>query len=135
MPSNTSTIKTTSSALDAANDFASHLGSAAGNVLGATKDAGKQIGSVAADEMAVLKADLDDLIARIPSLSDIDLTAAKENLLRKISETKNSAVRASSEQLEACSEVASNYLREKPLQTVAAVAGIGLVIGFLLAKK
>ncbi len=45
--------------------------------------AGKQVGTVASEELDNLRADLDDLISRIPSLSDVDLEKAKEKLMAK----------------------------------------------------
>ncbi|WP_394781145.1 hypothetical protein, partial [Undibacterium sp.] len=91
----TTTIATkTGTARDAAENLAGRVGSAAGNVYDATKAAGKQVGSVASDEMANLKADLDELIARLPSLSDLDLNAAKEKLLEQVASAKEAANQA-----------------------------------------
>ncbi|GGC76221.1 DUF883 family protein [Undibacterium terreum] len=135
----TSTIPTkTATALDAAENLAGRVGSAAGNVYDATKVAGKQVGSVASEEMMKLKADLDDLISRLPSLSDIDLTAAKEKLLEQVAAAKEAANQASStarEKLNQGVEVAGGYVKEKPLQSVAVAAGVGILIGMLIARS
>lgn len=128
----------TTSALDAAENLAGRVGSAAGNVYGATKAAGRQVGSVASDEMAKLKADLDDLISRIPSLSDIDLNIAKEKLLEQVAiarEAANQAGSSAREKLNQGVEVAGGYVKEKPLQSVAVAAGIGVLIGMLIARS
>ncbi len=135
----TSTIATkTPTALDAAENLAGRVGSAAGNVFDATKAAGKQVGSVASDEMLKLKADLDDLIARLPSLSDIDLNAAKEKLLQQVAvarEATNQATASAREKLNQGVEVAGGYVKEKPLQSVAVAAGVGILIGMLIARS
>ncbi|MES2070526.1 MAG: DUF883 domain-containing protein [Pseudomonadota bacterium] len=134
----TSTIPTkTVTARDAAEQLAERVGSAAGNVYGATRAAGKQVGSVASDEMLKLKADLDELIARIPSLSDVDLSAAKEKLLEQIAVAKEAASQASlgaREKLNQGVEVAGGYVKERPFQSVAIAAGVGLLIGMLIAR-
>src|SRR5687768_3963581 len=75
----------------AAENVAHRVGDAAQRVGNAAKTAGKQVGAVASDELANLRSDLDDLISRIPSLSDIDLEKAKDNLIQKIAETKETA--------------------------------------------
>jgi len=135
----TNTIATkTNSALEAANNLASHVGSSVGNVIGVTKEAGKQISSAAHDEMQNLKADLDELIARIPSLSDVDLNAAKAALLEKFVNARDAALDATADvrtQINDGVDTVGNYVKERPLQSVAAVAGVGILIGYLLAKK
>ncbi|MFZ6647369.1 DUF883 family protein [Undibacterium sp. TJN25] len=134
----TSTIATkTGTARDAAENLAGRVGSAAGNVYDATKAAGKQVGSVASDEMANLKADLDELIARLPSLSDLDLNAAKEKLLEQIATAKEAANQATLSAREKVSQgvdVAGGYVKDRPFQSVALAAGVGILIGMLIAR-
>ncbi|PXX43028.1 DUF883 family protein [Undibacterium pigrum] len=137
MQSNTIATKT-NSALEAANNLASHVGSSVGNVIGVTKEAGKQISSAAQDEIQNLKADLDELVARIPSLSDVDLNAAKAALLEKFVNARDAALDATADvrtQINDGVDTVGNYVKERPLQSVAAVAGVGILIGYLLAKK
>ena len=50
----------------AAENMANRTGEAAKRVGNAAKSAGKQVGDVASEELANLRADLDDLISRIP---------------------------------------------------------------------
>src|SRR5512134_319551 len=75
----------------AAENMADRAGAAAQRVGSAAKSAGKQVGDVASEELANLRADLDDLISRIPSLSDIDLEEAKEKLMAKVASTREAA--------------------------------------------
>ena len=85
------TSNTADNAQDAAENVAHRVGAAAQRVGNAAKSAGKQVGAVASDELENLRADLDDLISRLPSLSDVDLEKAKDNLMQKIAETKEAA--------------------------------------------
>lgn len=134
----TPTIPTnTGTAFNAAENLAGRVGSAATNVFDATKAATKQVGAVASDEMANLKADLDDLIARVPSLSEVDLNAAKEKLLEQFAVAKKSVSQATlgaREKLNHGVETAGGYVKDRPLQSVGLAAGIGILIGMLIAR-
>ncbi|PTR13465.1 MULTISPECIES: YqjD family protein [unclassified Nitrosospira] len=122
----------------AAENVAHRVGDAAQRVGNAAKTAGKQVGAVASDELANLRADLDDLISRIPSLSDIDLEKAKDNLIQKIAETKETArdvAHEAREQLDHGIECTRDYVKERPLQSVGYAAAIGLLVGLLTARR
>ncbi len=119
-------------------NLAEHAGTAAGHVLDATKAAGKQIGAVAQQEMTNLKADLNDLISRVPNLSEVDLNAAKEKLLAKFQDAKVAAKEVTAEvgqQFNRGVEFSSDYVKQRPLQSVAIAAGIGLVLGMLISRR
>jgi ElaB/YqjD/DUF883 family membrane-anchored ribosome-binding protein len=121
-----------------AENVAHRVGDAAQRVGNAAKTAGKQVGAVASDELANLRADLDDLISRIPSLSDIDLEKAKDNLIQKIAETKETArdvAHEAREQLDQGIECTRDYVKERPLQSVGYAAAIGLLVGLLTARR
>jgi ElaB/YqjD/DUF883 family membrane-anchored ribosome-binding protein len=121
-----------------AENVAHRVGDAAQRVGNAAKTAGKQVGAVASDELANLRADLDDLISRIPSLSDIDLEKAKDNLIQKIAETRETArdvAHEAREQLDHGIECTRDYVKDRPLQSVGYAAAIGLLIGLLTARR
>jgi ElaB/YqjD/DUF883 family membrane-anchored ribosome-binding protein len=121
-----------------AENMAHRVGDAAQRVGSAAKTAGKQVGEVASDELANLRADLDDLISRLPSLSDIDLEKAKDNLIQKIAETKESArdvAHEAREQLDHGIECTRDYVKERPLQSMGYAAGIGFLVGLLTARR
>lgn len=125
-------------ALGAAENLASRVGSAATNVAGATKEAGKQVGAVAKSEMAAIKQELDEFTARLPSLSDVDLQAAKEKLLAKIESAKVSAksvVGDAREKLNHGVDASQEYVKTRPLQAVAIAAGFGLLVGLLVRRR
>jgi ElaB/YqjD/DUF883 family membrane-anchored ribosome-binding protein len=121
-----------------AENVAHNVGNAAQRVGDAAKSAGKQVGAVASDELAKLRADLDDLISRLPSLSDIDLEKAKDNLIQKIAETKETArdvAHEAREQLDHGIECTRDYVKERPLQSMGYAAAIGFLVGLLTARR
>ncbi len=96
------------------------------------------MGAVASDELENLRADLDDLISRLPSLSDVDLEKAKDNLMQKIAETKEAArdvAQDAREQLDHGIECSRDYVKERPLQSVGYAAAIGFLIGLLTSRR
>ncbi|SEK41144.1 DUF883 family protein [Nitrosovibrio tenuis] len=137
MQTETSTNKT-DNAQAAAENMAHHAGSAAQRVGEAAKSASKHVGAVAGEELANLKADLDDLIARIPTLSDVDLEDAKEKLLAKIAATKESARSIADnarEQFDHGVECSKEYVKERPLQSVGYAAAVGFLVGLLSGRR
>ena len=76
---------------DALKSTARDAGRATEHVGNVTQKAAEQVGTAARDEMVNLKSDLDDLISRIPNLSEVDLNAAKDKLLQKFNDAKVSA--------------------------------------------
>lgn len=137
MQTDTSTNRT-NDAQAAAESMAQHVGAAAQRVGEAAKSAGKHMGAVASEELANLRADLDDLIARIPTLSDVDLEDAKEKLLEKVAAAKESARGAAHnarEQFDHGVECSRECVREHPLQSVGYAAAIGVLIGLLMTRR
>ena len=137
MQTDTSTNRT-SEAQAAAENMAQHVGTAAQRVGEAAKSAGKHVGAVASEELANLRADLDDLIARIPTLSDVDLEDAKEKLLAKVSATKESARNAAHnarEQFDHGVECSKEYVKYRPLQSVGYADAIGFLVGLLMTRR
>ncbi len=129
---------TTNDAQAAAENMAQHASTAAQRVGKAAKSAGKHVGAVASEELANLRADLDDLIARIPTLSDVDLDDAKEKLLAKVAAAKESARGAAHdarEQLDHGIECSRECVRENPLQSVGYAAAIGFLIGLIMTRR
>ena len=122
----------------AAGEMAGHIGTSAVHVLDATKAAGKQIGAVAKEEMTSLRADLDDLTSRLSSLSESELIAAKEKILAKIESTQVAAKGIASDVTEQINHgvgVTTDYVKERPLQSVAVAAGIGILFGMLISRR
>jgi ElaB/YqjD/DUF883 family membrane-anchored ribosome-binding protein len=122
----------------AAENMADKTGAAAKRVGNAAKSAGKHVGDVASDELANLRADLDDLISRIPSLSDIDLEEAKEKLMAKVASTREAATdlaHDARDQFNHGIECTKECVKEHPLQSVGYAAGIGFLIGLWMTRR
>ena len=137
MQTDTSANKT-NDAQPPAENMAHHAGNAAQRVGEAAKSAGKHVGAVASEELANLKADLDDLIARIPTLSDVDLEEAKEKLLAKVAATRESArsvAENAREQFDHGVECSKEYVKDRPLQSVGYAAAIGFLVGLLMTRR
>lgn len=125
-------------AAGAASEMAGQIGASAVHVLDATKDAGKQISAVAKDEMTSLRSDLDDLISRISSMSSMEMVAAKENLLSKIETSKAAAKGVATEithQLHHGVDVTTDYVKERPMKSMALATGVGILLGMLISRR
>ncbi|MDO9199395.1 YqjD family protein [Rhodoferax sp.] len=125
-------------ASEAAGNMAAQVATSAANLLDATKGAGKNIGVVAHQEVSGLRADLDNLLANLSSYSELELIAAKENILAKVEATKVAArgVTADvSQQFNRGVDVTTEYVKERPLQSVGIAAAIGVLVGMLISRR
>lgn len=130
--------KSDTTAAGAVAEMAGEIGTSAQHVVDVTKEAGKQISAVGKEEMATLKSELDNLISRISSMSDLELIAAKEKLLAKIEASKVAAKGVASDvtrQITHGVDVTTDYVKERPLQSVAVAGGIGILLGMLIARR
>lgn len=122
----------------ATENMAQRTGAALGNVLDATKSASKQAGALVSSEMSNLRADLDDLISRIPNLSDADLEEAKEKLMTKMASAKEVAKIVAADARRHFNEgvdCSRGYVKEHPLQAVGYAAAIGFLLGLLISRR
>ncbi|SOD40852.1 DUF883 family protein [Nitrosovibrio sp. Nv4] len=122
----------------AAENMVNRTGEAAQRVGNEAKSAGERVGAVASEELSNLRADLDELISRIPSLSDIDLEEAKEKLMTKIASTREAAqglAHDAREQFDYGVECSKECIKEHPLQSVGYAAAVGFIVGLLLTRR
>lgn len=87
------------------------------------------------DELSSLKRDLDDLVSRAASLSDRELSDARDKMMAKFSSMRTAARGVADQartQLNQGMDVTSDYVKDKPLQSVAIAAGVGLLVGALM---
>lgn len=125
-------------ASEAAGNVAAQVAASAAHLLDVTKAASKNIGVVAHQEVTGLRADLDNLIAHLASFSELELIAAKENILAKVESTKVAArgVTADvSQQFNRGVGVTTDYVKERPLQSVGIAAAIGVLVGMLISRR
>jgi len=121
-----------------AGEMAGHIGASAVHVLDATKAAGKQVSAVAKEEMTSLRADLDDMTSRISIFSESELVAAKEKILVKVESTKVAAKGIAADVTQQINHgvgVTTDYVKERPLQSVAVAAGVGILLGMLISRR
>lgn len=106
-------------------------------------------------ELLNLKSDLDTLMSRASSLSDRELHDARDKMMAKFgamqASAKDMASRASQKAAEARQQfnqkasdakvqlnqgvdVTTEYIKERPLQSVAIAAGVGFLLGALLRR-
>jgi ElaB/YqjD/DUF883 family membrane-anchored ribosome-binding protein len=90
------------------------------------------------EELKSLKRDLDDLVSRAASLSDRELSDARDRFMSQCSSMRHSMRGVADQartQLNQGMDVTSDYVKDKPLQSVAIAAGVGLVIGALMRGR
>ena len=119
-------------------EMAGQIGTSAQHVADVTKEAGKQISAAGKVEMTTLRSELDNLTSRISRMSDLELIAAKEKLLAKIEASKVAAKGVASDvtrQITHGVDVTTDYVKERPLQSVAVAGGIGILLGMLIARR
>ncbi len=87
------------------------------------------------DELSNLKQDLDDLVSRAALLSESELGEARDKMMVKFGSMRNTARGVAEQartQLNQGMDVTSDYVRDKPLQSVAIAAGFGMLVGVLM---
>ena len=89
-------------------------------------------------ELSSLKNDLDALVNRSASMSDDELTQAHAQLMAKFSSVRYAAKGIASEatrQLNRSMETTTEYVKDKPMQSVAVAVGTGLLLGLLFKRR
>ncbi|MGH8809593.1 MAG: DUF883 family protein [Noviherbaspirillum sp.] len=89
-------------------------------------------------ELSDLKNDLDSLVDRSASLSDEELTQAHSQLMAKFSSMRYAAKGIASEagrQINRGVETTTEYVKERPMQSVAVAVGTGLLLGLLFKRR
>lgn len=115
----------------AATGAPSKTGNGAG-FMGARRDAA----SLRSD-LTQLKSDLDALMGRASSMSDQELSEAHDRILSQFSSMRHAArgmAAEASRQLTRSVDVTTDYVKDKPMQSVAVAAGLGLFLGMLLRR-
>ncbi len=88
-------------------------------------------------ELSNLKRDLDDLMSRATSMSDMELSEARAMLMEKYSSMQRSVREIASEagkQISHGADLTSDYVKDRPLQSVAIATGVGLLLGAILRR-
>lgn len=90
------------------------------------------------EELLNLKNDLDALMSHASTLNENELREARDRLLARFSSVRYSArgfAEQAGRQFSQGRDLTADYVRDKPLQSVALAAGIGLLAGALLRRS
>jgi ElaB/YqjD/DUF883 family membrane-anchored ribosome-binding protein len=123
-----------SSASSAASSSASAPRSGSGGTRGAPQKSAVTLRS----ELSNLKNDLDSLVTRAPSLSDEELSQAHARLMQQFSSLRFAAkgiANQASRQLNRGVETTTEYMKERPVQSVAVAIGAGVLLGMLMKRR
>lgn len=89
-------------------------------------------------DLSNLKNDLDALVNRSSSLSDDELSQAHAQMMAKFSSMRYAAKGMASEasrQFNRGVETTTEYVKGKPMQSVAVAVGTGLLLGLLMKRR
>ncbi len=90
------------------------------------------------DDLSSMKENLDSLVGRAESMSDQELSEAHSRMMSQFSSMRHAARGMASEatrQLNRSVDVTTDYVKDKPMQSVAVAAGLGLAIGMLFMRR
>lgn len=141
-------MKTNYSSGDAEGETKEHAARSSSDVY-IGSDADSAGGASLREELANLKSDLDTLLARASSLTDRQLREARDRLMKKFGTMRHSAKNMAADykniasdysqqigrQVSQGMDTTADYVRDKPLQSIAIAAGVGLLIGALLRRN
>jgi ElaB/YqjD/DUF883 family membrane-anchored ribosome-binding protein len=95
-------------------------------------------------ELSNLKSDFETLMSRASSLNANELRTARDRIMAKFSSMQDSAKGMASKASQKASDarvqmnqgvdVTTEYIKERPLQSVAIAAGVGFLLGALLRR-
>ena len=89
------------------------------------------------EELTHLKSDLDALLSHASTLTENELQEARDRLLDRFSSMRHAArsmAAQAGKQLSHGKDVTADYVRDKPLQSVAIAASAGLLLGMLMRR-
>lgn len=118
-------------------DKATVTGQGVKGAYGEAKGAAQRTAASLRSDLSNLKNDLDSLVNRAASLSDEELNQAHAQLMAKFSSVRYAAKGIASEasrQLNRGVETTTEYVKDKPMQSVAVAVGTGLLLGLLLKR-
>ena len=119
-------------------DKASTTTSTTKGMYNEAKGSAQRIAATLRSELSNLKNDLDALVTRAPSLSDDELAQAHSQLMAKFSSVRYAAkgiASQASRQLNRSVETTTEYVKDKPMQSVAVAVGTGLLLGLLFKRR
>jgi len=128
----------TSASASTSTSSTSGTAAAAKNLYGDAKGAAQRTASTMRSELSNLKNDLDALMSRAPNLSDEELSQAQAQLMSKFSSMRYAAkgmANEASRQINRGMETTTEYVKDRPMQSVAVAVGAGLLLGMLFGRR
>jgi ElaB/YqjD/DUF883 family membrane-anchored ribosome-binding protein len=89
------------------------------------------------DELSTLKSDLDALMSHASTLDDHELREARDRILARFSSMRYAArgiADQAGRQFSQGRDITADYVRDKPIQSVAIAATVGLLLGALMRR-
>ena len=133
METNTSTFSTGNGS-----EKASATGQAVKGMYNQAKGTAQRSAASLRSELSDLKSDLDSLVNRAPNLSDDELTQAHAELMAKFSSVRHAArgiATEASRQFNRSMETTTEYVKDRPMQSVAVAVGTGLLLGMIFGRR
>jgi len=96
------------------------------------------IKAVASDEVKNLIADVEDLMARIADLKDVDVARVRSKVQRAVDAAKESLADSADtlrQRAQSAASTADDYVRDSPWQAVGIAALVGAVVGILATRR
>lgn len=96
------------------------------------------IKNVASAEIKSLIADVEDLVARIADLKDVDVARVRGKVVRAIDSAKESLSGGADSlrrQAQQAANTADDYVHDSPWQAVGIAALVGAVVGILATRR
>ena len=122
----------------AANDLDRELRHDAKTVKGAARDAARQAGVAANQEVRKLVADVEELIRRVGDAADPELARLRAKVESTLATTKK-AISDGTEQVQRQAkdafEASDRYVRDQPWEAIGIAAIAGLAIGLLVGRR
>lgn len=90
------------------------------------------------EELSNLKSDLDALMSHASTLTENELIEARDRIMTRFSSMRYAArglADQAGKQINQGMDVTVDYVRERPLQSVAIAAGVGALMGLLLTRR
>jgi len=102
------------------------------------KDSRKSDGASLRADLASLKSDLDALLSRASTLSERELSEAYARMMSRFGSMRIAAKGMAAEagrQFNEGMDKTTEYVKERPMQSLGIAAGVGLVLGLLLGRR
>jgi ElaB/YqjD/DUF883 family membrane-anchored ribosome-binding protein len=106
--------------------------------LSSTENSGKLDGADVSGELRKFIGDIEDLVKEGASLSGEEVSLARDKIKSRLAEAKVSVEKIGSDLVNQARKGAATtdeYIHQQPWQAIGAGAAVGLVVGFLLARR